>query len=139
LLVLALIFLPSPGSAEVLSHPEGCPRRAFCGCGASVHLFGHPVRNLFLSSNWLKFPRAAPGHNMVAVRRGHVFVLKQQIEGNTWLVFDANSGGRATRMHERSIAGYTIVNPSAASFGSAMASLPDGERVDTVRTKRRRR
>ena len=138
LLVLTLMMLPSHGRAEVLSHPEGCPRRAFCGCGASVHLFGHPVRSLFLSSNWLKFPRAAPGQNMVAVRRGHVFVLKQQVEGNTWLVFDANSGGRATRMHHRSIAGYTIVNPGGASFGSAMASLPEGERVDTVGSKRRR-
>jgi hypothetical protein len=140
LLVLTLVMLPSNSRAEeILSHPAGCPRRAFCGCGASVHLFGQPVRGLFLSSNWLKFPRTAPAHNMVAVRRGHVFVLKQQVEGNTWLVFDANSGGRATRMHNRSIAGYTIVNPGGGSFSSAMASMPEGEGGDAPRTKRRRR
>jgi hypothetical protein len=81
-----------------------------------VHLFGQPVRGLFLSSNWLKFPRAAPGRDMVAVRRGHVFVLKEHVEGNTWLVFDANSGGRSTRLHHRSIAGHVVVNPRGASF-----------------------
>jgi hypothetical protein len=74
-------------------------------------LFGRPVRELFLSSSWLRFPRSEPGYNKVAVRRGHVFVLKQHISGSTWLVYDANSGGRGTRMHPRSIAGYTIVSP----------------------------
>jgi len=98
--------------AEILAHPGGCPRRAFCGCGASVDLFGRPVRELFLSSSWLRFPRSEPGYNKVAVRRGHVFVLKQHISGSTWLVYDANSGGRGTRIHPRSIAGYTIVSPS---------------------------
>jgi hypothetical protein len=48
---------------------------------------------------------------MAAVRRHHVFVLEQHIEGNTWLAYDANSGGHATRLHPRSIAGYVIVNP----------------------------
>ena len=112
--VFVVLFLPIKASAELVSHPQGCPRRAFCGCGASVHLFGRPVRELFLSSNWLKFPRTSPGTNMVAVRRGHVFVLKQHIEGSTWLVFDANSGGSGTRLHERSISGYVIVNPQAS-------------------------
>jgi hypothetical protein len=54
---------------------------------------------------------------MAAARRGHVFVLKQHIRGMIWLVFDANSGGRKTRMHPRSIAGFVIVNPHRSRNG----------------------
>lgn len=95
------------------AHPPGCPRRAFCGCGASAFLFGTPVRNLFLASNWLKLPRATPAPRMAAARRGHVFVLLEHREGSVWKVYDANSGGGKTRIHYRSIAGFTIVNPNA--------------------------
>lgn len=90
--------------------PAGCPSR-FCGCGASIHLFGRIIPTLNLAANWLRFPRAAPAPQMVAARRGHVFVLKQHIAGATWLVHDSNSGGRRTRVHPRSISGYVIVNP----------------------------
>lgn len=98
-------------AGQVVAHPAGCPRRAFCGCGASVEVFGRPVRNLFLAANWLRFPRTSPAPGMAAARRGHVFVLRQHIGGSVWLVFDANSGGQRTRVHPRSIAGYAIVNP----------------------------
>lgn len=101
-------------AAQILSHPSGCPRRAFCGCGASVEVFGRPIRNLFLAANWLRFPRAAPAPGMVAARRGHVFVLRRHISGSTWLAYDANSGGRRTRLHARSISGFAIVNPHGA-------------------------
>ena len=101
-------------AAELQPHPQGCPARAFCGCGAAVRVFGSPVRALWLAANWFKFPRAAPSAGMVAVRRHHVFVLEGQIDGATWLAYDANSGGHRTRVHARSIAGYTIVNPHAA-------------------------
>jgi hypothetical protein len=94
--------------------PHGCPR-AYCGCGASLHLFGRIVPSLNLAANWLRFPRTAPAPKMVAVRRGHVFVLEQHIEGNVWLVHDSNSGGGRTRLHHRSIAGYAIVSPRAPS------------------------
>lgn len=97
--------------AAVIEHPQGCPWSKFCGCGASVHVFGHPVRNLFLAANWFRFPRALPAAGMVAVRKHHVFVLEQQLEGGIWLAWDANSGGHATRLHPRSIAGYAIVDP----------------------------
>lgn len=113
LLAMALACLSLPAHAEILPHPQGCPRRAFCGCGASVELFGRPVRELFLAANWFKFPRAEPGHNMAAVRRGHVFVLKRQLKGDLWEVVDHNSGGRKSRRHARSIRGYVIVDPSA--------------------------
>jgi len=93
--------------------PAGCPH-SFCGCGASIRVFGHIVPGLNLAANWLRFPRTAPAPGMVAARRGHVFVLEQQLEGDTWLAYDANSGGHATRLHARSLRGYTVVNPRAA-------------------------
>lgn len=99
------------GANSVVGHPSGCPGRAFCGCGASVRIFGHPVRSLYLAANWLRFPRAHPASGMAAARRGHVFVLEAHVGGDEWMVYDANSGGHATRIHVRSIRGYTIVNP----------------------------
>lgn len=102
-----------PAHSVVLGgRPAGCPAR-FCGCGASLHLFGRIIPFLNLAANWLRFPRATPAPGMAAARRGHVFVLKQHIEGKKWLVYDANSGGRMTRIHSRSIAGFTVVNPRA--------------------------
>lgn len=100
-------------SRVIGGRPRGCPAR-YCGCGASLHLFGRIIPRLNLAANWLRFPRAAPALNMVAARRGHVFVLKQHVAGSTWIVYDANSGGRLTRLHARSIAGFAIVDPSGA-------------------------
>ncbi|MCV0388085.1 MAG: hypothetical protein K5821_17210 [Nitrobacter sp.] len=90
--------------------PRGCPRR-YCGCGASLHIFGRIIPRLNLAANWLRFPRATPAPGMVAARRGHVFVLKRHLHGKVWLVWDANSGRGKTRIHPRSIAGFTIVDP----------------------------
>lgn len=111
LAAVAALFLVVPAVAEVVAHPSGCPRRAFCGCGASIEVFGRPIRELFLARNWFRFSRAEPGPGKVAVRRNHVFVLRSHVQGSTWLVYDANSGGRKTRVHHRSIAGWTIVDP----------------------------
>lgn len=97
----------------IISHPAGCPRSAFCGCGTSVEVFGHPVRELFLAANWYKFPRTSPQPGAVMVRQHHVALLKEHIEGSVWLVIDHNSGGHLSRIHARSIAGYTIVSPRA--------------------------
>ncbi len=102
-----------PAPQVIGGRPAGCPHR-FCGCGASLHLFGRIVPGLNLAANWLRFPRAAPAPKMVAARRGHVFVLEQHIGGDVWLAYDANSGGHQTRLHARSIAGYVIVNPMGA-------------------------
>ena len=78
-----------------------------CGeCGKVMPRGGH------------RFPRTSPASGTVAVRRHHVFVLLSHVSGTTWLVWDANSGGRKTRVHHRSIAGWAIVNP----HGSRMAS-----------------
>lgn len=100
--------------ATILPHPAGCPSRAFCGCGAAVEVFGKPIRSLWLAANWLRFPRVpkgmeAPGH--AAARRGHVFVIKQVLGGGKVLAYDANSGGRRTRLHVRSLAGFAVVDP----------------------------
>lgn len=99
------------GAGRVVGgRPHGCPRR-YCGCGASLHIFGRIIPRLNLAANWLRFPRAAPAPGMVAARRHHVFVLKRHIRGKIWLVHDSNSGRGKTRVHPRSIAGFTIVDP----------------------------
>ncbi|WP_035684434.1 hypothetical protein [Bradyrhizobium sp. Cp5.3] len=98
------------GSRVVGGRPSGCPS-SFCGCGAAIRVFGHIVPELNLASNWLRFPRTSPAPGMVAARRGHVFVLEQHLGGDMWMAYDANSGGHATRMHARSLRGYTVVNP----------------------------
>lgn len=98
-------------ATQFLPHPAGCPRSAFCGCGAAREL-GINDRSLWLARSWYKFPRTAAAPNTVAVRPHHVFVLKQHVGGDKWLVADYNSGGRMSRLHVRSISGYTIVSPS---------------------------
>jgi hypothetical protein len=104
-----------PVAVQIIGgRPSGCPFR-FCGCGASLRLFGRIIPALNLAANWLRFPRAAPAPGMAAARRGHVFVLERHIAGRVWLVHDSNSGGHRTRIHPRSIAGYTIVNPRSSS------------------------
>ena len=95
----------------ILPHPGGCPRTAFCGCGAAVELFGRPIRELWLAANWFGFPRAAPAPGMAAVRRHHVMVIREYLGGDRAVVFDANSGRHQTRIHEVSLRGYVIVNP----------------------------
>jgi hypothetical protein len=101
-----------PESRVVGGRPAGCPS-SYCGCGAALRVFGRIVPGLNLAANWLRFPRTSPAPGMVAARRGHVFVLEQHVGGDTWMAYDANSGGHATRIHARSLRGYTIVNPHA--------------------------
>ena len=114
-----LCALATSAVAEIQPHPFPCPRVAFCGCGASVKVFGKPVRDLYLARNWYRFPRTSPASGMVAVRRHHVFVLQHHVSGDVWMVYDANSGRRQTRVHHRSIAGWAIVNPHGSRMASA--------------------
>jgi hypothetical protein len=100
-------------ATQIIAHPAGCPARAFCGCGAAVRVFGQPVRSLWLAANWYRFPRSLPAPGTVAVRRHHVMVLESDLGRGVWKVYDANSGGHATRIHARSISGYAIVQPRA--------------------------
>lgn len=105
---------------EVLGgRPKGCPPR-FCGCSASLKLFGRIRPELNLAANWLrKFPRTSPAPMMAAARRGHVMVLLEHVAGDKWKVHDGNSGGGLTRIHVRSIRGFAVVNP----FGHRLAGL----------------
>lgn len=110
------IPIPRPHiAAQIVAHPEGCPRRLFCGCGAAVRIFGKPVRELWLAANWFRYPRSPPAPGMVAVRRGHVFVLEEDLGRGVWKVYDANSGRGLTRIHARSLVGYVVVNPGGAT------------------------
>ncbi len=115
-----MTMMTSPGMAMtsdervVGGRPAGCPN-AFCGCEASLYRFGRVIPELNLASNWRRFPRTAPAPGMAAVRSGHVMILEQQVAGNVWTVHDGNSGGHVTREHARSLAGYTIVDPSGAT------------------------
>ena len=106
-------------SGQTVAHPSGCPGRAFCGCGVSVKVFGKPVRNLYLARNWYKFPRTAAAPGMVAVRNHHVMYIQSLDANGNATVYDPNSGGHQTRIHTRSLSGYTVVNP----YGKAVAGL----------------
>jgi len=107
------------GNGTILgSRPSGCPHR-FCGCEASLYVFGSIKPELNLAANWVrKFPRTQAAPGMVAARSGHVFVLISQVNGKEWMVHDGNSGGGKTRQHVRSIAGYAIVNPHASRYAA---------------------
>jgi len=51
---------------------------------------------------------------MAALRRGYMFVLERQIDGDIWLTSDYNSGGHLSRLQAQNIRGYVIVNPQGA-------------------------
>ena len=105
--------------AVVGGRPAGCPSE-FCGCEASLYVFGEIRRELNLASAWMrKFPRTQPAAGMAAVRNHHVMILMSHVDGKDWMVHDGNSGGRKTREHVRSISGYVIVDPHAARSASA--------------------
>lgn len=112
--LVAITMIVSASSAQaggvIGGRPSGCPS-AFCGCGASLHLFGKIIPALNTAANWLRFPHTSPAPKMAAARRHHVMVLEKHLHGNVWLVHDSNSGSHKTRLHARSLAGYTVVNP----------------------------
>ncbi len=107
------------GEGVVGGRPSECQIRIrgrlipFCGCGVSLKVFGRAIPELFLAANWKrKFPRAQPAAGMVAARSGHVMYIISYIGDGVALVYDPNSGGGKTRIHERSLRGYTVVDPN---------------------------
>lgn len=112
---------------RIVEHPAGCPRRAFCGCGVSVKVFGRPVRELFLASNWRKFPSAMAAPGMVAWRSGHVMYIESLDANGNAVVYDPNSGGHRTRVHTRSLAGYRIVNPHGTASRQPQTSYASAQ------------
>ena len=103
-----------------LPHPAGCPRIAFCGCGAAVEIFGRPIRELWLVAKWWIFPLATPAPGMVAIRHDghHIFVIREVHGDGTVLAYDANSGGHRTRIHTVSLRGYSVRNPHGSRYSS---------------------
>lgn len=99
--------------AQMLPHPQGCPRKAFCGCGTAVEFFRSPVRSLWLAAAWLKFPRTSPGPGTAAVapNRHHVVKVVEHVGGSNFAVIDHNSGRNRSRLHVRNLAGWTFVSP----------------------------
>jgi len=90
--------------------PSGCPH-AYCGCSASLRVFGRIVPDLNLAANWGRFPSASPAPGMAAYRRGHVFIIESVNSDGTVVAHDGNSGGGLTRLHTVSLRGYRVVNP----------------------------
>src|SRR5690606_10962051 len=104
------------GHVTYLPHPSGCPRRSFCGCGASVRVFGKPVRNLCVARIWFRLPHARCAPSTVAARRSHVFVIDRCYGAGTVLASDFNSGGLKSRRHRRSLKGFAIVSPTTQTY-----------------------
>jgi hypothetical protein len=104
--------------ASMRPHPAGCPATQFCGCGTSVRVFGHPIRDLYLAANWFRFPRAMAAPGMVAVRRHHVFYIEGVNGDGTVTAYDPNSGQHLTRIHRVRLAGYTVVDPHGSRWAS---------------------
>ena len=137
LLMIGLLWAtPTLARAEVVGHPPGCPTRAFCGCGTALYLLGKRVvvGGLAIAANWLAFPRAQPGPGMAAARKGHVFAIIKDLGGGKVLAYDPNSGGRKTRIHVRSLRGYTVVNP----YATDLAKMEGVGRVTATRVVRHR-
>lgn len=98
---------------EVVPNPPGCPERLFCGCGVSVKVYGHPVRELYTAASWRRFPRAECGRGRVAVWQGHVaYILACHGDGTADL-YDPNSGEHLTRIHRRALPSL-IVDPGTS-------------------------
>lgn len=96
-----------------LPHPSGCPRRLFCGCGTALEVFGRHRRDLWAARAWFRYPQASPGPGMVAVRRHHVFVIKQYLGNGMVLAIDHNGGRNRSWLRVRSLAGFSVRNPHA--------------------------
>lgn len=96
---------------QIVGHPSGCPRSAFCGCGVSVKVFGHPVRELYLASNYgYYFNESAFASGNVAYRSHHAVYIMGGTRSAA-LIYDPNSGGHQTRVHYRDLSGYRVVDP----------------------------
>jgi hypothetical protein len=103
----------SYGDEEVVSHPAGCPTTAYCGCGASVRLYGHPVRELYPAAAWRRFPRATCAAGRVAIWGEHHVAVILECRGNEARLWDPNSGSGLTRIHWRELPSL-IVEPPAS-------------------------
>lgn len=102
--------------------PPGCPQQ-FCGCGASLEVFGKIIPRLNRAAQWfLEFRRVAHADatsGMVAGNTSHVFVLLRHIAGDDWLVKNYNGRGHRTSIQRRRLTHYTVVDPHNRRYASA--------------------
>lgn len=110
--------------AEVVlgGRPAGCPIK-FCGCGASLEVFGRIIPRLNRAANWfVDFARVSHANaatGMVAGNRSHVFVLHKHLGGDDWLVKNYNGKGHRTTIQQRKITRYTVVDPHRRRYAAA--------------------
>ena len=106
------------GGGIVGGRPAGCPH-AFCGCGVSLKVFGKIIPELNLAANWYRFPRTSAAAGMVAIFGRHHVAYIESVDGNgNATLYDPNSGGHQTRIHQRSIVRAIIVNPHGMRVAS---------------------
>lgn len=117
LCTLAIVFVSTEveaqnyGVSRIVAHPTGCPRKRFCGCGTALKVFGKHRRDLWAARAWFRYPKAAPAPGMVAVRQHHVFYIMDVLGPNKVLAYDPNSGRNKTRIHVRTLNGFSVRNP----------------------------
>jgi hypothetical protein len=104
--------------------PSGCPAK-FCGCGASIEVFGQIIQRLNRAANWFRdFPHVAytnASAGMVAGNSRHVFVLKEHLRNDVWLVKNYNGADHKTSLQERRLSQYTVVDPRGSRLALASA------------------
>lgn len=108
----AASYASADQSATIIGgRPSDCPH-AYCGCGLRKFL-GLDDARLNLAANWARFfqHESTPRAGLAAVRSHHVMYLESSAGDGQWLVRDYNSGGGLSRLHVRSLRGYTLVNP----------------------------
>ena len=98
-------YVSTDAGEEIIPNPAGCPRRAFCGCGARMDL-GIADTRLNLAWNWTRYYH---GSTPVAVWSHHVAIIERFLGNHMAMLRDYNSGGHQSRRHIRSIAGARIV------------------------------
>ena len=114
----AVLARPEPRQGEMGGRSGSCLRFAatrylWCGCGAADEVgLDNSDGHWNLAANYFELPRAEPGFNMVAVRYGHVAVLKSHVSGSIWIAFDPNSGGHRAHTHEIDLRHFrAVVDP----------------------------
>lgn len=111
-LVFAILFsIFAFASARADERPWQCPQRAWCGCAASLKVFGENRRELWNARAWLKLGRPvskpAPGVIAVYARgkgRGHVGIVTAVPGPHRIVLWSGNDLG-AIRERERSTDG----------------------------------
>lgn len=102
---------------QIVSHPSGCPRTAFCGCGVSLRVWGALKKAFYTARSYYSLPRTTCAPGMVAILHAHHVAAIESCDGNgIATLYDPNSGSHLTRIHQRDISRATIVNPHGGHY-----------------------